>query len=289
MDNELMTNRLKALESRSIYVMRETKARFKNPAMLCSFGKDSTTMIHLAKRAFFDELPFPVVHLDTGYKFPEMYEFRDKLQKELGFDLIVVKNDEALADGMNPEIGHMECCTALKTENLKKAVEKYKWDAIFVGIRWDEHGIRGKEHYFSPRNNDFKWNVSRPALEGESKDSGLVSLSDSEFSGWDLYTSTGDDNTSHVRIHPLLDWSETDVWEYTRAMNLPYNPMYLSKDGKRYRSLGCMPCTAQVDSTASNISEIIEELKSTQVAERSGRAQDKEKNGMERLRYLGYM
>ncbi len=276
----------KQLQNKSVYVLREAKSQFKKPAVLCSFGKDSTVMLYLIKDAF-GEIPFPVIHLDTGYKFPEMYEYRDWLQKELGFQLIIAKNEKALKEGMSPDQGHFECCNALKTENLKTVVRKNGFDAILVGIRWDEHGIRNKEHYMSPRDNDFKWKTSKKAEKTVQSDSGLESLQDPEFSGWDLYASEYDDS-SHVRVHPILHWSEEEIWQYIKDKDIRINPMYFAKGGKRYRSLGCMACTEPVNSDADTIDRIIDELKQTQVAERSGRLNTKEYN-MEKLRSLGYM
>jgi len=277
---------LRELENKSVYVLREVRSQFKNPAVLCSFGKDSVVMLYLIKAAF-GGIPFPVVHLDTSFKFPEMYAFRDELQKELGFELVVARNEDALASGMGPDQGHFECCNALKTENLKKIVAEKGYDALIVGIRRDEHGIRSKEHFFSPRDNDFKWKTSREAEKDSDSDSGLVSLQDPEFSGWDIYSSHHKDS-SHVRIHPLLPWTELDVWNYIKEKGIKVNPLYFSKDGKRFRSLGCMQCTKPVDSDAASIDEIIEELRETKTAERDGRLSTKEYN-MEKLRSLGYM
>jgi sulfate adenylyltransferase subunit 2 len=276
----------KQLRNKSVYVLREAKVRFKKPAVLCSFGKDSTVMLYLMRDAF-GEIPFPVIHLDTGYKFPEMYEYRDWLQKELGFEMIIAKNDEALKAGMGPGKGHFECCNALKTENLKKVVRDNGFDALMVGIRRDEHGIRNKEHYMSPRDNDFKWKTSKETEKAADTDSGLESLQDPEFSGWDLYATEYDDS-SHVRVHPLLHWSEEEIWQFIKDRNIRVNPMYFSRGGKRYRSLGCMPCTEPVESEAKTVDEIIEELRTTNIAERDGRLSTKEYN-MEKLRSLGYM
>jgi len=189
---------------------------------------------------------------------------------------------------MAPDRGHFECCNALKTDNLKMVIKEGGYDAILVGIRRDEHGVRAKEHYFSPRDNDFKWKTSKEveAITTET-DSGLVSLQDPEFSGWDLYASEYDDS-SHVRIHPLLHWGEEEIWQYVKEKGIEVNPMYFAKNGKRFRSLGCMPCTAPVDSNADTVDKIIEELRITKVEERSGRLSTKEYN-MEKLRSLGYM
>jgi len=263
---------LNDLENRTIYIVRETYAEFKNPAVLWSTGKDSTTMLWLCRKAFFGKIPFPVIHIDTGYKFKQMYKFRDELAEEWGFDLLITKNEGAIKEGFGPEEGKFECCTRLKTEALKKCLEEYKFDALILAIRRDEHGIRAKERYFSPRDEDFKWDYRDQPLEMWDQFQGLVGAG------------------THMRVHPILHWRELDVWEYTREEGIPINPMYFAQDGRRYRSLGCEPCTLTIESTAANIDEVVEELKITKIAERSGRAQDKEKSyTMQKLRALGYM
>lgn len=263
---------LKDLENRSIYIIREAYAEFKNPAVLWSTGKDSTAVLWLCHKAFFGKIPFPVIHIDTTYKFKQMYSFRDKIAKKWGFNLIVARNEEAIKKGFGPKDGKFECCTTMKTQALMQCLDEYKFDALILAIRRDEHGIRAKERVFSPRDTDFKWNYKDQPLEM-----------------WDQYQSTTEDKT-HTRVHPILHWRELDVWEYVRQENLPSNPMYLAVDGKRYRSLGCEPCTNTIDSTACTIDEVVEELKVTKIAERSGRAQDKEKSfTMQKLRALGYM
>jgi sulfate adenylyltransferase subunit 2 len=263
---------LKDLENRSIYILREAYAEFRKPAVLWSTGKDSTATLWLCKKAFFGKIPFPVIHIDTTYKFKQMYAFRDSLAKEWGMELIIARNEEAIKQGVSPKNGKFECCTRLKTDALKKCLDEYGFDALILAIRRDEHGIRAKERYFSPRDEDFKWNYRDQPLEM-----------------WDQYQSMTEDKT-HTRVHPILHWRELDVWEYVRQEKLPVNPMYFAKDGKRYRSLGCEPCTFTIDSDAKTIDEIIEELRVTKIAERSGRAQDKEKAfTMQKLRALGYM
>ncbi len=263
---------LKDLENRTIYIVREAYAEFKKPAVLWSMGKDSTTMLWLCRKAFFGKIPFPAIHIDTGYKFKQMYQFRDRIAKEWGLDLLVARNEKAIEEGMNPEDGKLDCCTRLKTEALKDFVEKNGFDALILAIRRDEHGIRAKERYFSPRDENFKWDYKDQPLEM-----------------WDQFQGLVGEGT-HMRVHPILHWRELDVWEYVRMEGIPINPMYLAKNGKRYRSLGCEPCTAPIDSTASSIDEVVEELRTTKIAERSGRAQDKEKTfTMQKLRALGYM
>lgn len=264
--------RLKDLENKSLYIMREALSQFKRPAVLWSMGKDSTAVLWLCKKAFYGQIPFPVIHIDTTYKFAEMYSFRDALAREWGLDLIVAKNEEAIAEGVGPENGAIECCTRLKTQALMKCLDENGFDALILAIRRDEHGIRAKERYFSPRDGDFKWDYRDQPLEM-----------------WDQYQGISDPD-AHVRVHPILHWRELDVWEYMRRENLPANPMYFAKNGKRYRSLGCEPCTSPVSSSAATIDEIVSELRETRVAERSGRAQDKEKAfAMQKLRALGYM
>ena len=244
----------------------------KNLGVLWSTGKDSTATLWLCRKAFFGKIPFPVIHIDTGYKFPEIYQFRDRIAKEWNLDLIVAKNNEALKNGMSPETGKLDCCTKLKTEALQELIRERKFDALILAIRRDEHGIRAKERYFSPRDEEFRWQYTDQPAEL-----------------WDLYVKPSED-FSHMRIHAILDWTEVDVWQYMRQENLPVNPLYLAKEGKRYRSLGCMPCTVPVSSNASTIDEIVEELSTTKIPERAGRAQDKERAYMmQKLRSLGYM
>ena len=253
----------------SIYTLREVYAEFKNPAILWSTGKDSTAALNLCRQAFVGDIPFPVIHIDTGYKFPEMYKLRDSLAKEWGFNLIIASNKEKLGK-VKPEKNKFECCSKLKTEALKMCIKRYKFDALILAIRRDEHGIRAKERVYSPREDGFTWNYKHQSIEM-----------------WNLYNKS---SKGHTRIHPTLAWKEVDVWEYVRKYNLPINPMYFSTNGQRYRSLGCAPCTSPIESTASNINEIIEELHTTKKAEREGRAQDKENTfNMQKLRALGYM
>lgn len=263
---------LEELENKSIYIIREAYNRFKALAMLWSIGKDSTTLLWLTRKAFFGRIPFPVVHIDTGYKFKEIYEFRDKYQKEWGLDLIIGKNEKAITAGMNPDKEKLACCTALKTEALKMTISKHILKALLLGIRRDEHGIRAKERYFSPRTRDFKWNYQDQPAEL-----------------WDLYKSKLE-KEQHFRIHPLLHWRELDIWRYVQKEKLPVVQLYFAKDGKRFRSIGCETCCAPVDSDADTIDKIVRELETTRVAERNGRAQDKENAyTMQKLRSLGYM
>jgi sulfate adenylyltransferase subunit 2 len=263
---------LKDLESRSVYLIREAYRQYKNIAVLWSIGKDSTTLLWLCRKAFYGELPFPVVHIDTGYKFKEIYAFRDRYAKEWKLNLIVARNEEALADGVNPEKGRLECCTALKTDALKQAISRYHFKAILLGIRRDEHGIRAKERYFSPRNEQFHWDYKNQPPEL-----------------WDQYKSKSEDSL-HIRVHPLLHWTELDIWRYIEREHIPTVNLYFAKDGRRYRSIGCECCCNPVSSDAATVHDVIKELETTNVSERSGRAQDKERSYMmQKLRSLGYM
>lgn len=267
---------LDMLESKSIFIMREAFKKFKKLAMLWSVGKDSTTMIALVRKAFFGRVPFPVIHIDTRKKFKEMYEFRDKCVKNWNLNLIISRNEEADRLGIGPQ-DKIACCNARKTEALKQTMTKYGFEALILGIRRDEHGIRAKERVFSPRTKDFMWDYKDQPPEL-----------------WDQFK-TKKESEQHLRIHPLLHWTEIDVWEYVKREGLPVNPLYFAKkwpDGiwRRYRSLGCETCTAPVESNAKSVDEIIEEIKTTKVAERSGRSQDKERAyAMQKLRVLGYM
>ena len=287
------------LESRSIHILRESYAAFKNLCMLWSIGKDSTVLLCLARKAFFGHVPFPLVHVDTHYKIPEMIEYRDRLAMEWNLDMIYGENRAALdAKQTFPDgnVSRIECCRNLKTEALAHTLSgewpryrlnhqtgKYEVDpnkepftGVIVGVRADEEGSRSKERYFSPRNVNNDWNADDQPPEF-----------------WGQYKTDFAPGT-HVRIHPLLDWTEVDIWEYIKREGVPVVSLYFNQgDGKRYRSLGCWPCTKPVESDASNLDEIIEELKSgkfARVAERSGREQDKEDGGgLEELRRGGYM
>jgi len=260
------------LENQSIFIIREAYRQFRNVALLWSIGKDSTTLLWLTRKAFYGRIPFPTVHLDTGYKFKEIYEFRDKYAKEWDLDLIISKNQEAIDKGMGPEKDRFKCCTQLKTNNLKNAIDKYQFRALYLAIRRDEHGIRAKERIFSPRDEDFAWDYKDQPPEL-----------------WDQYKSKAKDE-EHLRIHPLLGWTELDVWQYIKREDIPVVSLYFAKNGKRYRSIGCEPCCNPIASKADTISKIVEELKTTKIAERSGRAQDKESAYMmQKLRSLGYM
>lgn len=266
-------DRLKTLENQSIYIIREAAHQYPKSALLWSIGKDSSTLLWLALKAFLGKLPFPVLHIDTSYKFKQMYEQRDQMARKLGLNLIVARNEQALADGMNPEKeGRLACCTALKTNALQMAVRDHKFEALLLGIRRDEHGIRAKERVFSPRNFNFQWDYRNQPMEI-----------------WEEYNRSAKDD-HHIRVHPLLDWSEKDIWAYVQREKIPMVDLYFAKEGKRFRSIGCERCCAAVESNARNVDEIVAELETTKTAERAGRAQDKESAYMmQKLRSLGYM
>ena len=284
-----MDGEIENLVERSVFILREIGARFKRPAVLWSTGKDSTATLSLIREAFFGAVPWPVIHIDTGFKFPEIYRFRDQVAREWGLNLIVARNEEHFGRLSPFNAKRFQCCTKLKTEALKQAIHREGFDVIVVSIRRDEHGIRGKERYMSPRDRDFRWNVYR-AQNAATGDSGLEALQDAELSGWGLYSSDFGPDCDHVRVHPILHWTELDVWRYVRDRKLPLNPLYFAKGGLRYRSLGCKPCTQPIKSEAKTIDEIIEEIGKTPHDERAGRAQDKEEAYMmQKLRTLGYM
>ena len=265
-------NYLRELENNSIYIIREAYAQFRDVAMLWSIGKDSTTLLWLIKKTFFGKIPFPVIHIDTTYKFKEIYEFRDRYAKEWHLNLSVIKNEGAIKNGISPEKGKFQCCTELKTNALKEEILRSKFRALYLAIRRDEHGIRAKERIFSPRDEDFEWDYKNQPPEL-----------------WDQYKTKAKDE-EHLRVHPLLGWREIDVWEYIRMENIPIVSLYFAKGGKRYRSIGCQCCCNPIDSDADTIDKIIEELKTSKISERSGRAQDKESAyTMQKLRSLGYM
>lgn len=265
---------LETLESKSIYIIREAYWKYRDKlALLWSIGKDSTTLLHLARKAFFGKVPFPVIHLDTTFKFKEIYKFRDRLVKEYGLNLIIAKNDLALKNKMSPKKSMFECCNALKTDALKQTAKRYHLKAFLLAIRRDEHLIRAKERIFSLRNENFEWDYQHPSLEM-----------------WAEYSDAQAGKFSHLRVHPLLGWREIDVWQYIKKEKLPVVNLYFAKNSKRYRSIGCQCCCQSIPSSASNIDQIIEELLNTKIAERSGRMQDKEKSYMmQKLRSLGYM
>jgi sulfate adenylyltransferase subunit 2 len=263
-------NRLDQLEAQSIFIFREAFARLKRVALLWSLGKDSNVMIWLARKAFFGRLPFPVMHVDTGKKFAEMYAFRERYAVEWDLDLIVEQCPPL--EIVDPTLPPAARSAARKTEGLKLALGKYKFDGLIAGIRRDEEPTRAKERVFSPRGLAGGWDVrDQPP----------------EF--WDHFNASPPPG-AHLRIHPILHWTETDIWAYTQRENIPIIPLYLARDGKRYRSLGDADITSPVASHASSIEEIIAELEATNTPERAGRAMDHEsEDAFERLRTAGYL
>lgn len=290
---------LDRLENKSIYIIREAYHAFHDLCMLWSIGKDSTVLLHLARKAFFGHVPFPLVHIDTHYKIPEMITYRDRLAREYGLYMIYGENCDALAAGQtfpNGAVSRVECCRLLKTEALTNTLNgkwprwrlnlqtgtyepdenRQAYTGVIVGVRSDEEGSRSKERYFSARDRNNDWDIDDQPPEF-----------------WNQFKTDFAPHT-HVRIHPLLDWTELNIWEYIEREHIPTVSLYYDQgDGKRYRSLGCAPCTGPIASTAKNPHDIIEELRSGQlrnIAERSGRAQDKEDGGgLETLRRAGYM
>ncbi len=263
---------LDKLESQSIYIIREAYKQFKDIAVLWSIGKDSTTLMWLIRKAFYGRVPFSVLHIDTGYKFREIYDFRDEWTEKWGLKLIVGSNEQSIKAGMGPGADKLSCCGQLKTNALKQTIDKYRFKALLLGIRRDEHGIRAKERVFSPRNKRFEWDYKDQPPEL-----------------WDQFKNK-QQGEQHIRVHPLLHWTELDIWMYIQREHIPILSLYFAKNGKRYRSIGCEPCCNPVDSQADTVDRIVEELKVTKVAERSGRAQDKERAYMmQKLRALGYM
>jgi sulfate adenylyltransferase subunit 2 len=264
---------LNELENQSVYILREAYKKFKNLAMLWSIGKDSTVLVWLARKAFFGNCPIPLVHIDTSYKIPKMIAYRDKMAKEWGLPMVVGQNKKALAEGMSHEKGRMVCCEALKTQGLQTIMEEKGYTGLILGIRRDEEGTRAKERYFSPRDKNFEWNFKDQPPEL-----------------WDQFKTTFAEGT-HIRIHPLLHWTEINIWEYIERENIPIIDLYFADaNNKRYRSLGCAPCTAPIDSTARTVKEIIAELRGIGTSERAGRAQDQENAyAMQKLRARGYM
>lgn len=266
-------DRLDELEAQAIYIIREAYKKFGKLAILWSMGKDSTVLIWLVKKAFFGHVPFPVAHIDTTFKFPEMYDFRDRLAREWGLDLMVHVNQDALDRGINYENSDITTIVhELKTVGLHQFVEKHGFEGLFVAIRSDEEGSRSKERFFSKRGTDFSWEYTEQPPE-------LWGQYNTEFR-----------KGEHIRVHPLLHWTELDIWEYIRRENIPCIPLYFAKNGERYRSVGDVQITFPIKSDADTLDKIIEELKVTKIAEREGRGQDKESRyALQDLRKQGHM
>lgn len=265
-----MLNHLDALESQSVYILREAYNKFEDLGLLWSIGKDSNVMLWLCRKAFFGHVPFPVIHVDTEKKFPEMYKFRDFYAEEWGLNLIIGKCPPI--NEMDPSLPPAARSAARKTAGLKTLIQREGYAGVFAGIRRDEESTRAKERVFSPRGGSGEWNFrDQPP----------------EF--WDQFKTDFPSGT-HVRIHPLLHWSEIDIWLYTQQENIPTVPLYFSKDGRRYRSLGDQDITFPIESEAETIDDIVAELRKTTAPERAGRAMDHEaEDSFERLRVDGYM
>ncbi len=259
-----------SLESQSIYIIREAFRLVRPLCALWSIGKDSTALLWLIRKAFFGRIPFPIVHLDTGMELDEVYAFRDHLVKawQIPFHSEVCPPESET----DPTLPPASRAAARKTIGLRNLIRNGDYKGVFVGIRRDEQATRAKERVFSPRANDGTWRYrDQPP----------------EF--WGYYASDVPEGM-HVRVHPLLHWTEVDIWRYTLRENLPIVPLYLAKGGMRYRSIGEKNITTPIRSNASTIEEIIAELEATREPERAGRTMDHEsEDAFERLRVAGYM
>jgi sulfate adenylyltransferase subunit 2 len=261
---------LDRLEARSIAILREAFFRITPLCMLWSMGKDSTALLWLARKAFFGTVPFPVVLLDTGMELPEVYEFRDELTR--AWTLQLHNEDCPSEETLDQSLPPATRAAARKTAGLRALVERGGYRGIIAGIRRDEQATRAKERVFSPRALDGSWDVVHQPPEL-----------------WDVYHTDIPDG-AHLRVHPLLHWTELDIWRYTQRENIPIVPLYLARDGMRYRSLGEKNITAPIASNATSIAEIIAELATTRAPERAGRLMDNEtEDAFERLRTGGYM
>ncbi len=301
MSEQTLTH-LKQLEMESIHIIREVAAEFDNPVMLYSIGKDSAVMLHLAMKAFFPgKPPFPMMHVDTTWKFKEMIEFREKEVKRLGLDLIVYTNQQGVDENIGPFThGSQKHTDIMKTQALKQALDKYQFDAAFGGARRDEEKSRAKERVYSFRDKNHRWDPKnqRPEL-------------------WNLYNGKIDKGES-IRVFPLSNWTELDIWQYIHMESIPIVPLYFAKerpvvekDGTlimvdddrmpaeerakatmkmvRFRTLGCYPLTGAVESTATTLPEIIQEMLLTTTSERQGRMIDHDQSGsMEEKKRQGY-
>ena len=293
---------LKKLEAEAIHIMREVVAEFDNPAMLYSVGKDSSVMLHLAQKAFYPAPPpFPLVHVDTTWKFREMIEFRDRRAKEVGMDLLVHINSEGVGMNISPfEHGSAMHTDIMKTQGLRQALDKYQFDAVFGGARRDEEKSRAKERIYSFRDKHHRWDPKnqRPEL-------------------WDIYNGRHNKGES-IRVFPLSNWTELDIWQYIYLEGIEIPSLYFAKERPvieyggtkimvddertpenlratakmemvRFRTLGCYPLTGAVNSTAATLPEIIQEMLLTKVSERQGRLIDHDEAGsMEKKKMEGY-
>jgi sulfate adenylyltransferase subunit 2 len=294
-------NHLRALEGESMHILREAVAEFARPVMLYSIGKDSSVLLRLAQKAFYPgKIPFPLLHIDTSYKFPEMIEFRDAYTRQIGAELIVHKNQSALDAGANPfALGTQKCCGLLKTKALLDALAAGGFDAAFGGARRDEEKSRAKERIYSFRDPLGQWDPKnqRPEL-------------------WNLFNGRINRGES-IRVFPLSNWTELDIWRYIQAENIPIVPLYFAKERAavvrggsivlihgseellhgeksesvkcRMRSLGCVPCTGAIRSEADSVGKIIEEMGAFRRSERENRAIDHDEEGsMEMKKREGY-
>ncbi|HHZ69110.1 MAG TPA: sulfate adenylyltransferase subunit CysD [Methylococcaceae bacterium] len=293
---------LKQLEAESIHIIREVAAEFDKPVMLYSIGKDSAVMLHLAMKAFYPaKPPFPLMHVDTKWKFKEMIQFRDQLVKELGLDLLIYSNQDGIDQGIGPFThGSKKHTDVMKTDALKQALNHYRFDAAFGGARRDEEKSRAKERVYSFRDKNHRWDPKnqRPEL-------------------WNIYNGKIDKNES-IRVFPLSNWTELDIWQYIHLEKIPIVPLYFAKerpvvniDGTlimvdddrmpigpedkvemktvRFRTLGCYPLTGAVESKATTLPEIIQEMLLTTSSERQGRLIDSDQAGsMEQKKREGY-
>jgi len=292
---------LKMLEAESIHIIREVAAEFERPVMLYSVGKDSSVMVRIAQKAFHPaRLPFPLLHVDTGMKFPEMYEFRDRFCREIGAELIVYRNEAAIRQGVNPrDWGTIKCCAALKTQGLLDAIRAGGYDAAFGGARRDEEKSRAKERIYSFRDAHGQWDPKnqRPEL-------------------WNLYNGRINKGES-IRVFPLSNWTELDIWQYIYLEKIPVVPMYFARKREmvvrdrqlipviersqlapgerpqsvlcRFRTLGCFPCTGAIRSAARTVPQIVEEMMVVRNSERITRLIDHDQDSsMEQKKREGY-
>ena len=263
-------DRLEELEAQSIFILRETVNRLNPLAMLWSVGKDSNVLLWLARKAFFGRVPFPVILLDTGNEFPEVYAFRDRIIDE--WDLTYIDAPCPSVEETDPSLPPKARAAARKTLGLRRVIAECGFRGMLLGIRRDEQAIRGKERVFSPRDASGGWDFRRQPAEF-----------------WDQYNAEAP-RGGHVRVHPLLAWTELDVWRYIEREGMPVVPLYFARDGQRFRSLGERDITFPIPSNASTIAEIIAELEASREPERAGRAMDHEsEDAFERLRAQGYM
>ena len=293
---------LKQLESESIHIFREVAAEFENPVMLYSVGKDSSVLLHIARKAFAPgKIPFPLLHVDTTWKFREMIEFRDRMAKEHGFELLVYSNPDGVGDKITPFThGSNKYTDIMKTQALKQALDKYQFDAAFGGARRDEEKSRAKERVYSFRDEHHRWDPKnqRPEL-------------------WNIYNSKVNKGES-IRVFPMSNWTELDIWQYIYSEGIEIPTLYLAKErpvverdgvkimiddhrmplnpgeepkmeSVRFRTLGCYPLTGAVESTASTLPEVIQEMLLTKTSERQGRVIDHDESGsMEKKKMEGY-